>query len=72
MKHDLWKKKIIMGSDQFPSLYISLIKTFTPKFRDKTEFFNSVLFKSNNNNNNINNNKELKTSDPKSKQKNRL
>ena len=51
-------KKIIMGSDQFPCLYISLIKTFTPKFKDKTEFNN--------------NNKELKTLDPKSKQKNRL
>ena len=53
-----------MGCDQFPCLYISLIKTFTPKVRDKTEF-------NNNNNNNINN-KELKTLDPKSKQKNRV
>ena len=60
----LEKRKFIMGSDQFPScLYISLIKTFTPKFRDKTEF---------NYNNSTISNKELKTLDPKSKQKNRL
>ena len=53
-----------MGSDQFPScLNISLIRTFTPKFRDKTEF---------NYNNSTISNKELKTLDPKSKQKNRL
>ena len=64
MKHNLWKKKFIMGSDQFPScLYISLIKTLTPKFRDETEF---------NYNNSTISKKELKTLDPKSKQKNRL
>ena len=65
MKHNLLKKKkFIMGSDQFRScLYISLIKTLTPKFRVKTEF---------NYNNSFISNKELKTLDPKSKQKNRL